>query len=224
MKIAFTIKKTCVIPTFAGWLSIMGGIVVVGCVGVCAINPFLSLNKPTTANVMVVEGWLPDYAIKQALDEFNRKHYALLITTGVPLEKGFFLSGYKTYAELTAVTLKKLGMDSTKLAAVPSLDVKADRTFASAREVKKWIDRSAMSITAVNVISLGPHSRRTRLLYTKAFGDGGKKVGVGIESYPDPTYDARQWWKTSKGFRTVSDEFIAYMYARFIFTIKRKLP
>ena len=161
---------------FAGWISITVIITILGCVAVCSVNPFLSLNRPIDAQVMVVEGWLPDYALKMAADEFNRSHYTFLITTGGPVEKGFFLSDYKTYADLAEATLKKLDIDSAKLAAAPASDVKTDRTFASAREVKKWIGRSGMSINAVNVISLGPHSRRTLLLYKKPSARGKKPL------------------------------------------------
>ena len=63
-------------------------------------------------------------------------------------------------------------------------------------------------------MSSGAHSRRTRLLFQKAFGDG---VTIGIVASPEREFDPRRWWTSSSGFRTVTSEIIAYLYARFIF-------
>ena len=41
--------------------------------------------------------------------------------------------------------------------------------------------------------------------------------GVGVISGPDEEYDQRHWWTTSAGVRTVLDEVIAYLYAKFLF-------
>ena len=65
---------------------------------------FLCLNAPIDADVLVVEGWIPDHAVKGVISEFHQKNYRRVITTGPPLGKGFYLSEYKNYAELTAAT------------------------------------------------------------------------------------------------------------------------
>jgi len=59
------------------------------------------------------------------------------------------------------------------------------------------------------------------LLYEKAFGKGSE---VGIIAVPDHGYDAKRWWASSKGFRDVTDEAIAYVYARLIFRAPRDEP
>jgi hypothetical protein len=68
--------------------------------------------------------------------------------------------------------------------------------------------------TNCQVISLGPHTRRTRLLFEKALG---KEVSVGVMAVEDQDYDPRHWWRSSEGFRVVSGELLAYGYARFWF-------
>jgi len=78
----------------------------------------LSLNKPIEANVLVVEGWLPDYAVVLTMQEFKKGNYSKIITTGGPLEQGEYLSEYKTYAQLSAATYRKLGLDSNAIVAV----------------------------------------------------------------------------------------------------------
>jgi hypothetical protein len=61
---------------------------------------------------------------------------------------------------------------------------------------------------------MGPHSRRSRLLYQKAFGS---RVKVGVFSRPDEEYDSKRWWASSVGFEQVIGEGIAYLYARVLF-------
>lgn len=50
------------------------------------LQPFLSENEPAAdAQVLVVEGWLTDYALKAAMKEFRSHPYQVLVTTGGPI-------------------------------------------------------------------------------------------------------------------------------------------
>ena len=170
--------------------------------------------------MLVVEGWLPDYAVVLAMQEFKKGNYSKIITTGGPLEQGDYLSEYKTFAQLSAATYRKLGLDSNAIVAVPTPEVGKNRTFAAACDVKRWIDTSGLSIGSINLVSQGAHCRRSWLLYKSAFGE---KIKVGIICGPDKGYDAKKWWLSSKGFRAVTDEIIAYAYAKFIFLLNLKV-
>ena len=44
---------------------------------------FLSKTEIVDANVLIIEGWLSDFAIEMAYNEFNRKDYNLIVTTGL---------------------------------------------------------------------------------------------------------------------------------------------
>ena len=44
-----------------------------------ALYPFLSKSQLVPAKVMVVEGWLPDYALQQAVSEFQEKSYERML-------------------------------------------------------------------------------------------------------------------------------------------------
>lgn len=219
MKIRLIKQKTCTVPTLVGWLLIFILICVAFCILINSVHPFLSLNKPIEAKVLVVEGWLPDYAVAMAMNEFKKSNYSKLITTGGPLEQGEYLSEYTTFAQLSATTFKKLGLDSNVIVAVPTPEVGKNRTYAAACDVKRWMDTSELSIHSINLVSQGAHCRRSWLLYQRAFGE---KIKVGIICSPDKSYDAKKWWMSSKGFRAVTDEIIAYAYAKFIFLFKLK--
>jgi len=47
------------------------------------ITGFLSVTSRTDANLLIVEGWLPDYAVDEAYREFKSGNYGLIVTTGL---------------------------------------------------------------------------------------------------------------------------------------------
>ena len=197
-----------------GWIVILLTGIISFIIGIHTLHPFLALNAPIHGDIMVVEGWLPDYALQKAVNEFQHGSYQLLVTTGGPLLQGSNLAEYGTLAELAALTITKIGFDANTLVAIPTPAVNRDRTYASAIELKKWIDRIDMNIESLDIYSLGPHSRRSRLLFQYVFDTD---ITVGIVAVQNRSYDPRKWWKTSIGVRTVISEAIAYFYARFIF-------
>ena len=207
-------RRECIVPTLWGWIVFLLIAVVLAVLAVRGAYPFLAVSHPVQSNALVVEGWASDYALRETIAEFRRDHYRKLYVTGVPLESGAPLSEYKTFAELGAATLVRMGCDANAVQAVPAPAVRADRTYASAVALKNWFQRHGVAETNLNVVSIGPHSRRTRLLFAKAFGPEYK---IGIISITSQTYNPRNWWHSSDGFRTVTGEAIAYAYARLIF-------
>lgn len=207
-------RRQCWVPTLWGWLVLLGAIGLV-CVGlVKGIYPFLAVHDPYRCEILVVEGWVPDYAMEELKVEFERGGYKLLVITGSPILKGEALAEYKNFADLTRAVLLKQGWDAEKVVAVPSGEVLRDRTYASARALRAWMEGGGRKVECVNVLSRAAHCRRTRLLYQLAFGDTAR---VGIISGVDQRYDGRVWWKSSEGVREIIDESAAYIYAKFFF-------
>src|SRR6185503_9146040 len=97
---------------------------------------------------------------------------------------------------------------------VPTPLVRRDRTYASAIALKQWLDAHQVVLSNLTVVAPGPHARRTRLLFQKAFGDA---TQVGAFAAMDLDYDPKDWWMSSNGFRAEIDEAIAYVYARLLF-------
>jgi hypothetical protein len=207
-------RRVCLLPTWRGWLLLLlAGLLLATC-AVKKAQSFLAVTDPVTGGALVVEGWAPDYALEEAVTEFRQHHYTKLYVIGVPLEHGAPLSEYKTYAELGAATLLKLGLDRDNVQAVPTPVVCQDRTYASALALKQWLQQHNVMPAELNLISLGAHARRSRLLFEKAFG---RDARVGIIALENQDYDPEHWWKSSQGVRTVTDELIAYGYARLLF-------
>ena len=207
-------RKERWVLTGRGWITVLFGLAAILILTIATIHPFLAVNHPVPSEILVVEGWLPDYALKRAINEYKTHNYKLLAATGGSLPKGFHLSEHKTYAELAAATLKQLGFDQHLVVAVPTPFKRKDRTYESALALKKWLSNSDLSPKSINVISLGAHARRTWLLFEKALGN---TINVGVIAVTDLDYDSANWWKSSEGVRTVIDEMIAYLYARFLF-------
>jgi uncharacterized SAM-binding protein YcdF (DUF218 family) len=80
--------------------------------------------------------------------------------------------------------------------------------------LKRFLHSHGLSQAQVNLITVGPHARRSRLVFEKALGGG---AHVGIVAAPVIDYDPRHWWRSSAGFRNVTGEIIAYAYARLLF-------
>lgn len=207
-------RRQCVVPSWRGWLVIL---LVIGTAATIAVRNayyFLAVTDPSPGDVLVVEGWGSDFFMKDAIEEFRRGHYKEMFVTGGPIEKGAMFSEYKTFAELAAATLVRMGFDPALLHAIPAQEARRDRTYTSALALKKWFREHGMNVTSLTLMSGGPHTRRSRLLYEKAFGSG---VKIGVIAVEDPEADPQHWWTTSQGFRSVTDEMVAYVYARFLF-------
>jgi len=103
---------------------------------------------------------------------------------------------------------------------VPCWEEQNDRTYHSALALKKWFQEFNVHPKSIDVVSQGPHVRRTRLLFQRVFG---KQVRVGIIGVRDTDYDPLHWWRCSEGVRDVISEWIAYLYARFLFSPPQKV-
>jgi len=215
MKFKIISKREKYSLTFLGKLLILTIVIILIYIGIRNIYPFLSTTNTVNTDVLVVEGWLPDFALKQAVEEYNSGNYKTLIVTGMPIIKGSFLTKFKTYAEVSALTMKKFGVDAKEIIKTPTpLSVFRDRTYASAIEVKNYITETNSPITSFNIFSMACHARRSRMLFEEAFPD---YFNIGIIASKDITYNSEQWWTSSKGVRTLISEVVSYFYAWLFF-------
>ena len=198
-----------------GWLILALGLLLVVALGITSVYPFLATTHRVTANILVVEGWIHEYAIRAAVKEFQGNHYLRVFTTGGPVVgSGGYVNDYNTSASVGAELLIKNGLANGSVQIVPSRGMDRDRTYGSAVALRDSFRNQSMPVRSVNVLTEDTHARRTRLLFQEALG---KNVTVGIIAVPNPDYDARRWWRYSDGVREVIGESIAYTYARFFF-------
>jgi hypothetical protein len=177
------------------------------------VHPFLAVDAPVAARVMVVEGWIPMPALAAAADRFRAEGYEMLCTVGGPFP-GEQPDSPRNNAVVVAAQFLEMGIAAEKVHAIPSGAPKRDRTYTSAAVLRNWFEQRGGLPARLNVVTQGPHSRRSRLLFEAALGGA---VEVGVISIPDPDYDAKKWWRYSEGVREVVSEVAAYFYARFLF-------
>jgi uncharacterized SAM-binding protein YcdF (DUF218 family) len=211
-------RRSVPLPTWRGWLVLLLTASLVGAAMLRGACDFLTVQESAPGGVLVVEGWLAPPDVTEALAEFRRHPYLGLYVTGGPIEQGSPVDAYGTYAVLTADVLRRAGADEATLHAVPAPAVAKDRTYGMAQALKKELVKNGVATTQLNVVTSGPHARRSRLLYQRVFGP---QTRVGMLALPCRNFDSARWWMTSDGFRTVTGELIAYLYARFIFTPPR---
>jgi hypothetical protein len=178
------------------------------------VYPFLAVSHRVNGEFLIVEGWVSRSALRWAIAEFRSAPYQRMLCTGGPRNAGD-LDIEDTFAHAAVRRLKRLDMSPDLMEAVPSTMEKRDRTFSSALALRRWFAKNHVSAKAINIVTVGPHARRTRLLFEKALGG---EVSVGIIAVEDTEYDSRHWWKYSAGVREVIGESIAYLYAKFFFS------
>jgi hypothetical protein len=142
----------------------------------------------------------------QVACEFKRNHYRKILLVHASTDY------YKTDDERDE--LVKNGVQSKSIEMVSFPLVRKDRTYHFALAARDWFMNNGITVTSLNVVTLGPHARRSRLMFEKAFGNS---ADVGIVALDDPQYDGGHWWHSSEGAREVLGEVIAYLYARFYF-------
>jgi hypothetical protein len=207
-------RRQCLVPTLRGWLLLALSLTALALMAARGAYPFLAVTGSAPGGVLVVEGWAPDYVMKMAVAEFKQNHYAKFCVTGLPVEQGTLLTAYTNFAYVGVATLLKLGLSTNEVLAVPCGRIRRDRTYNMALRLKHFLREHDLSPTQVNLITVGPHARRSRLMFAKALGKG---VRVGIVAAPVRDYDPRRWWQSSAGVRNVTGEIIAYAYARLLF-------
>ncbi len=207
-------KQEIWLPTVQGWLVIFISVTVLILFLLTHIYPFLALNHPVKADILVVEGWMSDFGMKEVLCEFEKGSYQKLITIGPPLPEIHYLPRqYTNFAELGAATLITLGLAPNKVVAVPTPKVLKNRTYASAVALREWIEKSDLKVESINLYTFDVHSRRNWLLFKQVLAP---KIKVGVITLAPCGYEPKHWWTSSAGVKSIIFETIAYIYARFL--------
>ena len=209
MPIRLLSKRPAWCLTVQGWCVVLATLNAVLLLLLFGSGSFLSPTVRVEADVLVVEGWLPDYALKDAVEEFHRGKYRYVITAGSPLLSGYYLSDRKTSADLAAETLIKVGMSSNSIVRAPGPLVLRGRSLAHAKAVAAWLETHDPLAKGINVYTIGVHSRRTWMTF-KAVSNG--RFPVGVIAHPDAAFDLNRWWTSSEGIKAITTEGLGYLW------------
>jgi uncharacterized SAM-binding protein YcdF (DUF218 family) len=199
--------------SWSGWIVVALAVLVGSYWLFTSIYPFLATTHRVDTNVLVVEGWVHEYAIRAAVKEFRTGAYEAVVATGGPVEgSGGYTNDFNTSASVGADLLKKNGVPTGVLFMVPSRVMDRDRTYASAVALRAWLASQHVNVRGVNIVTENTHARRSQLLFKKALGE---KMNVGTIAVDNPDYDPKRWWSYSAGVKDVVSEGFSYLYALF---------
>ncbi len=177
---------------------------------------FLSISERVPeAHVLVVEGWVPLFAIREAAREFATGRYNQIYTTGGPISgEGGYTNDYQTSANAGAGRLRSVGVPNEVIQIAPSRVNGRDRTYASAVALRQWLREHGRPMSSFNLVTENTHARRSQYLFQKAFG---REVKVGVIAVDNPDYDVGHWWESSEGVKNVVAEGMGYVYTKLLF-------
>ncbi len=215
MKLHLFKKRQVWLPTWPVLLVTIGILIAIGITLILSSRSFLAVTKPVpAASMLVVESWMADNSMEEIARMINDDNspYQSLWLTGPILDRGFHLSGnFKTYSEMSAATLKALGVPAAKIHVIPSAESQRHRTFAAAQKLKEELDRKNIRPGSFDLATLDVHARRSRLVMEKVFGE---ETQIGIIALSPTNYDPQRWISSSAGMKITLTELIAYLYEK----------
>jgi uncharacterized SAM-binding protein YcdF (DUF218 family) len=193
--------------SFKGWIFALLFVVAFCAGAIHFVHSFLAVQAPVPATILVVEGWMADTEIPALVAEFHRGNYQKVYTTGGEIHWG----SSENYAEYSAKCLTEAGLPKSVIVPVACAGKDWARTFQSAAALRNYFEKNKCAPASLNVITVGPHARRSRLLFRRALGHN---ITVGVIALPREDYDEQHWWRSSTGIREVISELAAYLYCR----------
>lgn len=178
------------------------------------VHKFLIRNNPIDAEILVVEGWIPDYALDKAINEFRNNKYKYLITTGVYVSDFNSIESNTTEAQAARRALLQKGIGRDSIFAVSAKYTFADRSYISAKALRLWMLNKNVKYKSFNLFTYGPHSRRSLASFEKAFG---KDYTIGVITVTDNSNSYNNWFKSFSGIRSIVEETFAWIYVRLFF-------
>ena len=208
-------RRSCFVPTLRGWVLIGTLLIALTAAFVLGLYPFLAQTHPFSTGPVVVEGWASRDTLVAAIAEHREHREPILYVTGGTLGEDIAgITGVNNFADLGAMRLRQLGMTETGVQPVPAPDVLKDRTYSAGLALRQWLEVHGGIPSHLTLVSEGPHARRSRMLFQQAFG---RTAQIGILAATDWNQRGHRWWTYSQGFRSVVDEFIAWLYATVLF-------
>lgn len=207
-------RREILLPTLLGFVIIILFTLTISLVLLKSLATFLAHNEPINGQYLVVEGWLGEPALLEAIRTYNSGGYQFLITTGGP-DNRQINAQYETFAERAAAFIRDQGFDDAKLIVISTPASAQERTFLSAVMVRNWLTENSITKPNMDVFSGDVHARRTHKLYKMAFTD---KTKIGIIAAQANGFDLQHWWRTSDGAKSVLTESAGLLWVSCCFT------
>ncbi len=176
------------------------------------VYPFLAESRPLPqAQLVIVEGWMADAELIVVANSIRPGQ--LVVTSGGPITFAQKILHYENYAELGTARLIEMGIPKERILIAPAPDTDRDRTFISAKAVRRKLEEEGLFGQSAQLYTVGAHARRSHLLYQRVFG---RDYPLGVVSVAPAHYNLEHWYLYSAGIRHVTGELIAWIYAKFL--------
>jgi hypothetical protein len=154
---------------------------------------YLSLTQRAPAEVLIVECWIGPEGVQAAGREFVQNHYQVLVATG-GLNGERWNEKRWSYVEMSTTALLPLHLSGDQLIQALAADTERQRTYEMAVAARRALAARGLRPKSVNVLTRGPHARRSRLIFARVFG---ADTRVGVISWAPVGYAQERWWHSS---------------------------
>jgi hypothetical protein len=161
------------------------------------------VNAPVQADTLVVEGWVPPYVLDSAVVEIRSGAYRHIFVTGMEADPR---NSSDVFGAVDHLVSMKVSPGTIQVANAPL--ARWNRTSRMARAVADRIRAMDYRPNGVNVITLGPHGRQSRLALRRALGPD---IPVGVITVPKDDYDPSFWWASAVGVRKTTKDFAGWL-------------
>jgi hypothetical protein len=160
------------------------------------------------ASVLIVEGWLKPHILRTAKIEFDRGGYGILLTASSDEPSA---DSSEDAAHDAAAYLRSLGIDSSRVIAVPAPRRTTHHSFAAAIAVRHWLLSAGRTGVGVNVFTGNTHGRKSWVVFRRALRGVAE---VGIVSQPGWMSNEGRGPRTRTGrMRVLCKHGFGYLYA-----------
>jgi uncharacterized SAM-binding protein YcdF (DUF218 family) len=201
-------RRTIWCPTWASWFLVATILLTLPAAWLNYGESFLASTHRVPADVLVVEGWIGREGIRAAVAEFKHGGYQKIVSSG-GLTSGLWEDQPASFAEMAAREMIRLHVPKEKIIVATADYTESHRTFESAIAVSRALRNANALPAAVNVFTLGPHARRSALVFAKVLGPETK---VGVIGWLPPDYKTEPWWRSSERSRELLEETLGYLF------------
>ena len=199
---------TILCPTWVGSFCIAAILLVLVAAWIKYGESYLALTHRLPADILVADGWIGRKGLRAAVDEFERGGYRYIVASG-GLTSGRWEDKPSSYAEMAAGEMIRLGVPKERIVVATSENTESHRTFESAVAVWRALRDAGIEPKALNLFTLGPHARRSALVFDKVNPHG---VKIGVIGWLPPEYKTEAWWRSSERSRELLEETVGYLF------------
>jgi uncharacterized SAM-binding protein YcdF (DUF218 family) len=209
MKFHLFERRTRWWPTLWGWLLIAALAFAPPLLWWFKGESFLSSDQRlSSADILVVEGWISVEGIRAGVKEFKSGQYNYVVATG-GLSGESWSTRRWNYAVEAEEQLIRAGIPRHKVLIAPAKESGSQRTHEMAISTWHTLRTQNIAPVGIHIFTRGTHARRSRLTFQRVIGNA---VEVGVVSWVPPGRDHQRWWQTSERAEETIKETVGYLY------------